>query len=200
MTEQRAGDLDALIAIREIGSLDEEFHEVIGVDQRPDRVTVRVRGGDTYEFDIDEVVEVAERYLVSFGGALRYEPHPVLGYWPELGEDAVLWVYATDKDDARTKVFSLIGKEWCAIYGPTDPPGWKVLNLGSLEAAVQDPRPTSWTCGVQFTINADGTMELDLGDAPGLLGDDGCPLSVLNLLEEKLDYMTSTVGWVLTKD
>jgi hypothetical protein len=199
MTEQRAGDVEPHVYIREIGGPGEAFHKVILTSDTGDHVTVHTTNG-TYEFDRDEVVEVAHRYLVSFGSVYRYEPHPVLGYWPELGEDAVLWVYATDKDDARTKVFSLIGKEWCAIYGPTDPPGWKVLNLGSLEAAVQDPRPTSWTCGVQFTINADGTMELDLGDAPGLLGDDGCPLSVLNLLEEKLDYMTSTVGWVLTKD
>jgi hypothetical protein len=138
-----------------------------------------------------------ETYLVSFGSVYKRAPHPVLGYWPELGEDAVLEVQAKTDSAAREITHRLIGSAWCAIYGPTDPPGWEVLNLGSLEAAVQDPKPTSWTVGVQFTANADGTYELHVEDAADDLAFEGAPPSIVKALSDLTDYNEPEISWVV---
>lgn len=135
------------------------------------------------------------RYLVSFGGEYKRTAHPVLGFWPELGQDAVLEVWAYDKNEAREATFGMIDKHWCAIYGPTDPPGWEVLNLGLLADAVNDPKPTCWTVGVQMTLNADGTLELHLEDATGDLAAEEAPPDLVRDLDERLEFWSPTVGW-----
>ena len=139
--------------------------------------------------------QVVEVYLVSFGTDYKREPHPVLGYWPELGEDAVLEVYAANDYDARVKVFELIDRNWCALYGPTNPPGWDALNLGSLEAAVKDPKPTSWTVGAQVTLNADGTVELHMEDVTVDLTEEGAPPTLVRTLDEILEHSRPEIVW-----
>ena len=74
-------------------------------------------------------------FMVSFGSQYRTEPHPTLGFWPELAE-GVLTVEASDSLAARYFIFDLIGPAWCAIYGPDVPPGWNPPILGSLLDAV----------------------------------------------------------------
>lgn len=137
-----------------------------------------------------------ETYLVSFGSIYRRHPHPVLGFWPELGDDAVLEVKAKNDLGARARVYELIGSAWCAIYGPTQTLGWDAKNLGSLEDAVAEPRDTSWCVGVSITLNADGTFELNLEDAVGLLSDENAPPALVAALDEKLTYETPMVTWV----
>jgi hypothetical protein len=195
MTEQRAGDVEPHVYIREIGGPGEAFHKVILTSDTGDHVTVHTTNG-TYEFDRDEVVEVAHRYLVSFGSVYRYEPHPVLGYWPELGQDAVLEVFADSDLDARKATIDLIGSAWCAVYGPTNPPGWEALNLGTLEAAVEDPKPKSWTVGCQVTLNADGSLELHLEDVEGDLTEAGAPRALVAGFGERTQFYDPDIQWV----
>lgn len=140
--------------------------------------------------------EPEETYLVSFGGQYKHTPHAVLGYWPELGEDAVLEVQARDVTEARAITHNLIGPAWCAIYGPTDPPGWDYKNLGSLEAAVAEPRDSSWTVGVQLTVNADGTLELHVEDVTADLYAEGAPVAVVEAFDEITDRNRPSVRWV----
>ena len=142
------------------------------------------------------ILPADETYLVSFGAVYKNAPHPVLGYWPELGDDAVLEVQATSMDEAREKVYALLGAAWCAVYGPTDPPGWEPLNLGSLAVAVADPKATSWTVGVQFTANADGTYELHVEDAADDLAEEGAPHSIVKALSDLTDWNRPEVSWV----
>lgn len=136
------------------------------------------------------------KFMVSFGSMYRTEPHPTLGFWPDLAE-GVLTVEAEDYHAAREAVHSLIGKEWCAVYGPDDPPGWGPPDLGPLKYAVlsEQARPSSWTVGVQLTLNADGTAELDLGDAPSLLDEEGAPPSVWGGLAETLTLNRPVLDW-----
>jgi hypothetical protein len=198
--EKRAWDLQLGERYRQIGDLDARFLLVDDLIRGPgDRIEVRNKVGtfvDSHGFDRDEVVEVAERYLVSFGSVYKYEPHPVLGYWPELGEDAVLEVWAESELGARTDTYNLIGPAWCAIYGPTEPPGWDYKNLGLLVDAVAEPRHASWTVGVQLTVNADGTLELHLGDVPVELDRSGAPAAVIAAFDEVLSHSRPSVRWV----
>jgi hypothetical protein len=119
-----------------------------------------------------------ETYKVSFGADYRRQVHPVLGFKPELA-DGVLTVEAENGYAAKLRVFELIGKQWCALYGPDSPPGWDAPDLGPLEEAVKNPGPKSWTVGVQFTVNGDGTFELHLDDLEVDLGRDGAPADLL---------------------
>jgi hypothetical protein len=174
---------------------DDQFHRVHGKVVVFDKVTFRTDAGMT-TFGADDDITVAERYLVSFGGVYKHEPHPVLGYWPELGEDAVLEVWAESELGARTDTYNLIGPAWCAIYGPTDPPGWDYKNLGLLVDAVAEPRHASWTVGVQLTVNADGTLELHVEDVTADLKDEGAPASVIEAFDEVLTHNRASVHWV----
>lgn len=140
--------------------------------------------------------DTMETYLVSFGSDYKRIAHSVLGYWPELGQDAVLEVHATSKDEARDLTFALIGKEWCAIYGPTDPPGWEVLNLGSLADAVADPMPTDWTVGASVTVYAADKIDLNIEDIIGDLERDGAPPALTAGLSETLEFWRPVVSWV----
>jgi len=137
-----------------------------------------------------------ETYLVSFGSDYKRKPHPVLGYWPLLGDDAVLSVEADDKGEAREKVHALIGPAWCAIYGPTDSPGWDYRYLGSLYAAVKDPKPKDWTVGVSVTVDTDGKLTLNLEDLTLDLTSEGAALSVIADLEDRMTFWQPSVVWV----
>lgn len=136
-----------------------------------------------------------QRYLVSFGSEYRRKAHPVLGYWPDLGHDKVLEVYATTEAEARELTFALIGREWCWLYGPDNPPGWDAESLGLLADAVNDPKPTCWTVGVQMTLNADGTLELHMEDATGDLAAEEAPPDLVRDLDERLEFWSPTIGW-----
>jgi hypothetical protein len=134
-------------------------------------------------------------FMVSFGSMYHTEPHPTLGFWPELG-DGVLTVEADDRFAARSLIFDLIGKAWCAIYGPDDPPSWGPANLGPLLDALDDPHPTSWTVGCQVTLNADGTLELHMEDVEGDLGEAGAPRGLVTDLGMRLQFYDPDIQWV----
>lgn len=56
-------------------------------------------------------------FYVTFGSMYAHEPHPVLGDRPQL-PDGWLTVTADSLDDAREKVFGMIGTAWCHVYEP----------------------------------------------------------------------------------
>lgn len=116
-----------------------------------------------------------ETYLVSFGSDYKRQAHPVLGFKPELGENAVLSLQAETSYAARLKVFELIGEQWCGLYGPESPPGWDYEVLTTLEDAVANPGPKEWVCGVQVIVGMDGSLELRLDDLDTELGEEQAP-------------------------
>lgn len=134
-------------------------------------------------------------FMVSFGSMYRSEPHPTLGWWPELGE-GVLTIEADDETDARRKAHDAIGPAWCWLYSEDEPPSWSPPNLGSLLDAVAEPHPTSWTVGIQLTLNADGSLELHMEDAADDLANEGAPQSLVVPLDEQMIYASPKVTWV----
>ena len=200
MKEKRARDLVVGDKFREVGALDDEFHEVTYVEHRGDGVIVAVpteNGESDVDWpylDGDEVVEVLQTFMVSFGSMYRTEPHPVLGFWPELA-DGVLTVEADSGADAREKVHAAIGPAWCALYREEEPPGWDAPDLGPLWAAVADPHPTSWTVGIQLTLNVDGTYELHMEDAAADLALEDAPPALTAQLDKLLDDFVPSVRW-----
>ena len=200
MKERRARDLVVGDKFREIGALDDEFHEVTYVEHRGDGVIVAVlteNGESDVDWpylDGDEVVEVLQTFMVSFGSMYRTEAHPVLGFWPELA-DGVLTVEADDEANARQKIHEAIGAAWCWLYTPEHPPSWGPPDLGPLWAAVADPHPTSWTVGCSVTVNADGTLELNLEDVPGDLIEEGAPLSLVTRITDLMTVFQPSVRW-----
>jgi len=200
MKEKRARDLVVGDKFREVGALDDEFHEVTYVEHRGDGVIVAVpteNGESDVDWpylDGDEVVEVLQTFMVSFGSMYRTKAHPVLGFWPELAE-GVLTVEAEDTYEARDKTHALIGPAWCAVYDRDDPPGWHPPDLGPLADAVADPHPTSWTVGIQLTLNANGTYELHMEDAAADLALEDAPPALTAQLDKLLDDFVPSVRW-----
>jgi hypothetical protein len=135
------------------------------------------------------------KFKITFGQKYRREPHPTLGYWPEL-VDGWLTVEAEDEMAARDQIASLIGPAYAFLYEETDYLQYNTAGcLGTLEDAVAEPRDTSWCVGVSVTLNADGSLELNLEDAVGALSDEGAPYSLVAALDERLTYEEPVVTW-----